>query len=205
MIKALIFDIGGVIVRSGDRQRRRMWEQRLGLEDWESEEMIFNSEIGTQAQLGHVSDNSLWDWVEDQLRLSPEEFEQFKVDFWADNKVDQELMAFIRTLRPEYITAVITNATDTMREDMRSRYQIIDAFDLVVCSAEEKVMKPDSDIFHRTLNKLHLDPGEVLFIDDMEKNVEAARALGLNAIQFTPAADLYAEFRRYGVNIGGQE
>ena len=202
MIKAIIFDVGGVIVRSGSRQGRTRWEKRLGLKEWESENIIFNSEMNQKAERGEVSDESFWKWAKSELQLSDAEYSEFIVDFWADNKVDQDLMALIRGLRPQYQTAVISNATDTLRQDMKERYQISDAFDLIVCSAEEHIVKPEPEIFLRTLARLKVKPEESLFVDDMEVNVDAARKLGMTAIRFTPAVDLASRLQNYGVSIG---
>jgi epoxide hydrolase-like predicted phosphatase len=204
MIKTLIFDVGGVLVRSGERSARRKWERRLGLNEWDSEEIIFNSDMGIKAQLGEISEESLWTWVADQIDLSPEEFSEFRNEFWADNKVDNDLMVMIRSLRPAYKTAIISNATESLGTDLIDRYQIADAFDLIVFSAEEKIMKPDPELYLRTLKRLRNIPSECIFIDDMEINVTAAQNLGLKAIRFTPEIDLAAEFERYGVMIGGK-
>ncbi|HET6445613.1 MAG TPA: HAD family phosphatase [candidate division Zixibacteria bacterium] len=203
MIKSVIFDVGGVLVRSGDRKGRTKWEQRLGLNEWESEEIIFNSEMGRKAQLGEISDETLWEWAASQFDLSPEEFEQFREDFWADNAVDRDMIDMIKDLRPAYQTAIISNATDTLREDLKSRYQILDVFDHVVCSAEEKTMKPGPEIYLRTIELLKNEPGECIFIDDMEENVTAARKLDMKAIHFTPDTDLSAELSALGVMRGG--
>jgi epoxide hydrolase-like predicted phosphatase len=203
MIKAVIFDVGGVIVQSGARQGRRKWEDRLELSEWESEDIIFNSDMGNKAQNGEISDEELWKWARKRFELSDDAFAEFTIDFWADNKVDQEMMAMIRKLRPTYTTAIISNATDTLRQDLDERYHIDDAFDLIVCSAEEKVMKPDPAIYLNTLNRLQIKPSESVFVDDMEANTAAARELEMKAIHYTPAIDLTAELYKYGVLIGG--
>ncbi len=203
MIKALIFDFGGVLVRSGERNGRRKWERRLGLNEWGSEDIVFNSEMGIKGQLGEISEESLWTWVAGQWDLSPAEFAEFRDDFWADNAVDDDLMAMIRKLQPAYTTAIISNATESLRIDLTERYQIADAFDIIVCSAEEKIMKPDPELFLRALDKLQNKPSECIFVDDMEVNVKAAQNLGLKAIRFEPDIDLAAEFERYGVTKGG--
>ena len=45
MIKAIIFDVGGVLIRTQDHSSRRQWEKRLGLAERESEQIVFNSEM----------------------------------------------------------------------------------------------------------------------------------------------------------------
>ena len=76
-----------------------------------------------------------------------------------------------------------------------------DAFDLIVSSAGEQVMKPDAAIFERTLERLEVAPYEAVFIDDFAHNVAAARAAGLAAIHFIPGIDLPAELEKLGVFV----
>jgi len=52
MIKAVIFDVGGVLIRTVDHNYRRKWEKQLGLAKGESEEIVFNSDMGLRAQRG---------------------------------------------------------------------------------------------------------------------------------------------------------
>lgn len=199
MIQAIIFDVGGVIVRTYDHSGRRRWEQKLGLPTGGSDEVVFNSEMGQAAQRGEVTDEALWAWVGDYLRLDSS-LPGFRRDFWAGDAVDTDLMALIRSLRPRYQTAIISNATDGLNRGLVD-YGIADAFDLIVGSAYEKVMKPDAAIFERTLQRLGRRPGEAVFIDDAPANIAGAKAAGLHAIRFTIELDLRAELRRLGVTV----
>ncbi|MCB0157732.1 MAG: hypothetical protein KDD83_06345, partial [Caldilineaceae bacterium] len=62
MIRALIFDVGGVLVRTDDPAPRRRAEQRFGLGPGRAEFLVFNSEMGRQAQHGQMSAAELWAW-----------------------------------------------------------------------------------------------------------------------------------------------
>lgn len=197
-IKAVIFDVGGVLVRTEDPSHRRRWEQKLGLAPGEAEQIVFNSEMGQQAQRGEISDAALWQWVGQTLSLSADWLDAFRAGFWAGDVLDQELVAFIRRLRPAYQTAVISNATDILH-DFLARQGISDAFDLIVGSAAEGVMKPDPRIYRRTLERLGRQPAEAVFIDDFAHNVDAARALHMHAIHFTPQTDVAAALAQLGV------
>lgn len=199
MIKAVIFDVGGVLVRTLDRRGRLAWEKQLGLAEWESEQIVFGGEMGTKAQLGEISTAELWAWVGRRLHLSDEQLTQFRRDFWAGDGLDSELVAYIRQLRPHYQTAVISNATDALRRELTTRYPIADAFDVIVCSAEEGVMKPDPDIYWMALRRLGRQPAETVFVDDNPDNVAAAQALGMAAVQFRPGLDVPAELGKLGI------
>ena len=194
-LKAIIFDVGGVLVRTQDRGPREAWEKRLGLKHGEADSIVFGGTMGTKAQLGEISEEELWQWVGRNLDLSPGQLAEFRRDFWAGDVLDESLVQFIRSLRPRYQTAIISNYFDSMRHTLTERYPIIDAFDLIIISAEEKLMKPDPEIYKRTLHHLGRSPAETIFIDDSMPNVEAARSLGMRALHFGPDTNLPAELR----------
>jgi glucose-1-phosphatase len=199
MIKAVIFDIGGVLIRTEDHSSRRQWEQQLGLAERESETIVFNSEMGQKAQSGVVTDAELWAWVGQRLGLNGAELEAFRTSFWAGDELDTGLVDFIRALRPKYQTAVISNATDNLHQALTHKFRIADAFDLIVGSAEEKVMKPDPRIYQRTLERLGCKPPETVFIDDFAHNIQAAQEVGMATIHYQPGINVPAELAKLGV------
>ncbi len=205
MIKAVIFDIGGVLIRTEDHSSRRRWEKQLGLSEGESETIVFNSEMGQKAQRGAISDEALWAWVGQRLDLSAARLAEFRAGFWAGDVLDTGLVDFIRGLRPSYQTAVISNATDALLDSLTNQYPIADAFDLIVGSATEKIMKPDLEIYLRTLNRLGRQPEEAVFIDDFAHNIAAAHELGMHTIHFRPGTNVPARLTQLGVqpNTGG--
>jgi HAD superfamily hydrolase (TIGR01509 family) len=71
-----------------------------------------------------------------------------------------------------------------------ANWGILSLFDVVVCSGEEGVAKPDPTIYRLALDRLGVEPGEAVFVDDSRGHVAAARELGIHAIHFTTAAAL---------------
>jgi epoxide hydrolase-like predicted phosphatase len=200
MISAVIFDVGGVLVRTEDASRRRMIEQRLGLQAGAAEDLVFNQEMGRAAQLGQITTEQLWGWLKTHLQLDDAGLIEFRREFYGGDRLDTALVDYIRSLRPRYQTAIISNASDNLLDTLTSTYPIADAFDLVVGSAYEGVMKPDAIIFKRTLNRLGRQPGETVFIDDFSHNVEGARAVGMKAIHYRPGTDLVTALANLGVS-----
>ena len=203
MIKAIIFDVGGVLIRTHDHGPRRRWEQKLGIGEWESEYLVFSGADGTAAQQGAISDDELWSRIAHQMNLEAAQLEQFRHDFWAGDVLDDRLVDLIRRLRPTYQTAIISNATDNLRRLLDEEHSIADAFDLIVCSAEERVLKPDHEIYERTLSRLGREPHEAVFVDDSQDNVTAARSLGMHAIHYHEGLDLQATLSRLGIELSG--
>lgn len=201
MIKAIIFDVGGVLLRTFDQSPRQRWEERLGLNPGDAEMLVFNSERGRMAQRGEIAEEAHWQWVGSALNLSAAELVAFRRDFWAGDRLDSQLVQTIRQLRPHYQTGIISNAFDGLRHILHTKYPIADAFDHIVVSAEEGMMKPDAGIFALSLTRLGRAAHEAVFIDDMPANVAGARAAGLFAIHFTPGTDLVTELTNLGVTV----
>jgi len=197
MIKALISDFGGVLVRTNTDRARRELEQRLGRPPHSLEHDVFASELSLRAQRGEITEEEFWREIEVWFDLprfgltGPE----FRNEFFRDDFLDEELMALIRSVRPAVKTGLISNAWSGLREVMRTFFPILDAFDALVISAEEKVMKPDARIYRLALDRLGVRADEAIFLDDFQVNIDAARALGLHAVHFTSSAQAQRDIR----------
>ncbi len=195
MIQAVIFDVGGVLLRTEDFASRRALEARLGLAPGEAERLIYNDAAGLQAQHGARSAEAHLQAVAERLGVSVADL----APFWAGDRLDEELIALIRRLRPRYQTAIISNAMSDLHELLTGKYPIADAFDLITGSAYEGVMKPDPRIYQRTLERLGRQPAEAVFIDDAPANVAGAQAVGMHAIHYVAGMDVAAALRELGV------
>jgi putative hydrolase of the HAD superfamily len=198
-IKAVIFDVGGVLVRTHDWSGRQRWESELSLPPGQAEWLVFNSGPGLRAQQGLMTESELWQEVAAELGLDAGRLEAFRRDFWAGDSLDDELVAYISALRPAYQTAIISNFNESLRDVLDRVYAVADAFDLIVVSAEESVMKPDTRIYHLTLERLGRQPAEAVFIDDSLANVEGARAAGLHAVHYQAGMNVPAALAELGV------
>ena len=193
MIKAVIFDLGGVLMRTEDVGPRQALAARLGVSRQELEHLVFNSTIGLQAQLGQITADELWQEVGAALRLTPEQIAALQDAFWDGDRLDAGLVDFIRGLRPRFTTALLSNAWNTLRAYMQDTWGIADAFHHLVISAEVGMMKPDPRIYRLALERVGVAPEEAVFIDDFPENIDAARAVGLQAIHFRTADQVLAD------------
>ncbi|MCB0062616.1 MAG: HAD family phosphatase [Caldilineaceae bacterium] len=200
MIKAVIFDMGGVLVRTVDPSLRAAAERAHGLAAGEAEQLVMNSPAGRDAQHGRITTEELWAQVQSQLALDDDALAAFRHAFWAGDQLDVEMVELIRTLKHKgYQTALLSNFMDELREIVTTRYPMADAFDLIMGSCYEGIMKPEAEIFRRILTRLGRQPEEAVFIDDFLHNVEGARAVGMHAIHYTPGLDVAAALAQLGV------
>lgn len=195
-IDAIFWDLGGVIVRTEDRTRRERWEQRLGLEPRQLDRFIFAGEMGRKAAIGEVSAEEVWEWARRELDLSRDEGEQLTRDFWRGDDLDQELVGYIRGLRPQFQVGLISNAWLELRELLVHHLHIDDAFDDLVISAEVGLAKPDLAIYRLALERLKVRAERAIFIDDFERNIAAARELGMHAVLFRSRVQAIADVDR---------
>ncbi len=194
-ICAVYFDLGGVIVRTGDREPRTTLAERLGITYEELAKAVFENESSLRASLGVVSPQEHWADVIQRLGLPPSEADSVRQEFFAGDSLDLDLINFIRSLRPKYRTGLLSNAWSDMREYLVSQ-KIDDAFDQLIISAEVGIMKPDARIYQFALEKLGVAPAEAVFVDDFTVNIEGARAVGMYAIQFTRPEQTLEELKQ---------
>ncbi len=187
-IRAVIFDMGGVLVRTEDRGPRQELAGRLGMSYSELSELIFDSHSARLATVGQITTQDHWTAVRAALGLSDDEWPEVPRGFWGGDVLDTELVDYIRSLRRRYRTALLSNAWDNLRRVVVEDWGIADAFDELVISAEVGVAKPEARIFQIALERLGVAPHEAIFVDDFARNVEAARALGMGVVHFQDPA-----------------
>jgi epoxide hydrolase-like predicted phosphatase len=195
-IKAVIWDLGGVIVRTEDFTSRERAAQQLGKTRQELEELVFSGESGQQTQLGQQHDDQHWERVRQALQISRGEFPAFQQAFWGGDRLDHTLIDFIRNLRPTYCTGLLSNHFPGLRNTLEIKWKIADAFDQIVISAEEGILKPDPRIYQIMLEKLTIPAEEAVFIDDFIQNIHGAQAVGMQVIHFRSPEQAKTELLR---------
>jgi len=118
--------------------------------------------------------------------------DELREDAWWWDEIDRDLVAFIAAARPRVRTGIISNAGRGVRQMIHRRYGLCQHFDAIVISGEEGCMKPEERIYRIACERLAVLPRESVFIDDVESNVEAARALGMEVIFHHSASETIA-------------
>jgi epoxide hydrolase-like predicted phosphatase len=183
-IKAIIFDFGGVLLRTVDFSPRERLASLLGMSRIELEEFIFGGVSGYQAQRGEISVQQHWANLAEQLHYSDYQFKSLVEEFFAKDELDKNLLDYVHSLHKSYKTALLSNAFGDLRQIISERWQFEDAFDDILISAEVGLVKPDARIFQMAVKRLGIESAQVVFIDDMRRNVEGAKQVGLQAIRF---------------------
>ena len=194
-IKAVIFDVGGVLMRTEDKEPRAALGLRFGKTYQEMDKIVFGNKSSAKASVGEISARNHWENIMRSLSLPDEGIDNFYAQFFSGDAVDYVLIDYIRTLRPRYTTAIISNAWDDLRDIIVSKWHIDDAFNEIFISAEIGIAKPDVRIYEYALEKLNIVPEEALFIDDFIENIETARNLGMQGIHFQESSTVMAKLQ----------
>jgi epoxide hydrolase-like predicted phosphatase len=184
-LQALIWDMGGVLVRNMVPLVRARLAEPYGLTGMDLENLFFGNEVARRASIGQGGESDSWEYVRQKLNLQPEAMLEFIRTFWSCDRLDEDLFAFSLTLRPKYKVGLLSNAFPEARVSLGERFpRFYEMFDVSIFSAEVGMAKPDPRIYRIVLGKLGVRAEEAVFVDDFIENVEGARAVGMRAIHF---------------------
>ncbi len=194
-----MFDLGGVLI---DWDPRYLYRK---LFDDEAEMERFLSEVCTME----------WHHAHD-LGVPPEETSpplaaahpQYAEQIWAWTQRSEEMVGgpieesveLLRALKAAGVPCyALTNMEAWTYPGRRERYPFLRCFDGTLVSGFEGVAKPDPRVFELLLDRFGLERSRTLFIDDSRKNVEAARRVGLHAVQFESPEQLQSVLQDAGL------
>jgi len=182
-IRAVFFDLGGVIVRTEYQLPRQHLAERLNMEYEDIVHIVFDSPSGDQASVGAITAAQHWETVMKRLRLPATEMQTVRDEFFGGDIIDYEMLDTLRDLRASYFVGLISNAWDDLREYILA-HKFDDAFEHMVISAEVGVAKPDAKIYQIALEQAGVRPDEAVFVDDFIENIRSCQTLGMHGIHF---------------------
>ena len=201
-IKAVIWDMGGVFLRSEDRSSREELAKEYALSYDQINELVFNSDSAQQATLGLIDSQVHWQNTGASLGISGDKLEDFSRRFFQGDAVDYELIDFIRSLKQRYTTGLLSNAWSDAREMLTKRRPCMDAFHISIFSCEVGLAKPNLEIYRTIIRLCGIEPIEAIFVDDYPENIEAANTLGIHGIRFLNRQQAIAEVNQLLGNNG---
>jgi putative hydrolase of the HAD superfamily len=171
-IKAVVFDWGGVIASDpGDDFLRKLLVDR-GVQEPAVNEIM--AKFMPQFMRGQLTSSEYWREVSafTNIRFPQEIDDEFKK--WSGLKTEKLIIELVEKLKlRNYVCGLLTNVISPTYELLKS-HGLYDMFDSVVASCEIGMAKPDPEIYEYLLDQLPFLPEEILFIDDKQRNLDAA-------------------------------
>lgn len=194
-ITAVVLDIGGVHEVVDDGVFPGPAEARLGLAPGSIASGL--AALPGDAMLGEVTEDEIRAEWQRALGLDDEQVDGLVEDYWRwyVGTLDRPLLDWFAAQRPARLTAILSNSGPGARERER-HHGFEDVTDDIVYSHEVGVAKPDPAAYELTARRLGVEPHEVLFLDDVEANVDAARRAGWHAVLHRDTATSIAAMER---------
>lgn len=194
-IKAVVFDIGGVLEITQPGLLARTWEPILGLGPGDLGARL--AEVAAAGAVGAISEQQASQRIAEILGLDAGQLRAFLADLWTEylGVLNTDLAAYFASLRPRYRTGIISNSFVGARHREQQCYGFGDMTDLIVYSHEAGMSKPDPRIYQLACDGLGVPAADMVFLDDVPENVAAARQSGMHAVLFQHTGQAIADIQ----------
>lgn len=186
MIKNIVFDMGKVLV---DYDAMRVCRHHIA--DQADRETVctalFVSPEWVLLDMGVISENQAIEQICSRLPVRLHEAVRLCMRDWHQYCMNpvEEMEPLVRELKAKgYGIYLCSNAGLRLPQCCREVIPAVDCFDGILFSAEEKLLKPQKEIYQRLFERFHLKPEECFFIDDLQLNIDGARECGMDGYCF---------------------
>ena len=188
-IENIIFDFGGVLVDWNprylykdhfiDEKEREHFLKNICTEEWKLEQ-----DRGRALSEGTILLQEKFPEYHSLIQLFYDEWRtMLKSDI-------PETLALLHQLKTRYKIYGLTNWSAETISIAYERFPFFKEFDGIVVSGQEKMIKPDKEIYHLLLDRYNLKVENTVFIDDNINNIKAAEEIGMYAIHFESPGQL---------------
>jgi len=200
VIKAILFDMGNVLLFFNARVSAKAFSEASGLSEEEIWEAFFISKMEKEYTRGKISSQEFYEKSTEKFakKVDYHTFAKLWNEIFTENKEMDGLLARLKTHYPLYL---ISNTNDLHFEYIKKEFHILKHFKELFPSHLVGHRKPDPKMFEHVLEKIKLKPEETVFIDDMEVFVASARKVGIHGIRFTNVSALEAELKKMDVRL----
>ena len=197
-IHALFWDIGGVLLSNGwDRDQRRVVVTEFGLDPDDFQER--HKLIVPELEMGRLT---LDDYLNQTVFMRPQSFSRdaFVAAMEAQSVPDDAALNLLQHLAGRWRMYALNNESRELNAHRRRTFSLDGPLLAFFTSCYLGVAKPNPAIYRLALDLAGVQPGQAVMIDDRLQNVEAARSVGMQAVQFVNAAQLQADLEGLGVS-----
>jgi epoxide hydrolase-like predicted phosphatase len=195
-IRAVVFDIGGVLETTPGLGVIQLWEARLRLPARELNQRMHDVWAG--GGIGTITEEDVHQAITERLGLDGQQLAAFMDGIWREylGTANTELIEYARRLRPQYRTGILSNSFVGAREREQAAYGFEDLVDEIVYSHEAGMSKPDPRVYALICARLDVRVQETVFLDDVDRCVDGAREAGIHAVLYQDNAQAIEEIEK---------
>jgi putative hydrolase of the HAD superfamily len=199
-LEAVIFDYGEVLSGPPDAQAHRNLLAIAGVNEEDFEKAYWAHRLDYDADI--LNGQTYWQTVARDIgvRFTAQQIEQLmEQDAMMWMNLNPAMIAWIpRIKQAGFRLGILSNMGHGVLGYLLPRFRWLDQFDYLTWSCELGVVKPDPAIYLHTVKKLNVAPDRALFIDNLEKNIAGAEAVGLHGALFENVEQLQNDLARRG-------
>ncbi len=197
--KMILFDLGRVLADLGSPSKR----MRLQIEDEEFWDLWLSLPIVQRFERGDISPDEFLSRLARELgiREDPLDFRRRFLDWHP--RLYPSAESLISILATECRLALLSNTNILHWDQIRKATSVFRHFERVFLSYEIRRCKPDAGAFNIVLESVAASPADILYLDDLEQNIVAARRLGIQSIQVSGSAEVLAAISEAGFDTSG--
>lgn len=199
MIKGVYFDFGGVV---SDETEKKIVERVSELFDIDiNQNKNHLLDLVSELEKGKINEKEFWKSLKQKTNKKLPHYMFAKLwirKYFKKVQIHENVLRLIKELKKnEYIVGLLSNNNKPYAKFLKKKgyYKI---FNPVVLSCEVGYRKPEREIYEIALQKIELKPQEVVFVDDRQENVDAAKKFGIHAFVFKD----FEQFRKDLISIG---
>lgn len=200
MYKNIIFDLGNVLLSFNPMEylRSKISEDKIG----EVFKAIFQSEEWIMLDRGTITEKEAVNNIIEKNSIYREDINLAFEDWYGILKPIEETIKVLEDLKSQgYNIYYLSNFHELAFKEVSTKNSFFELFDGGVVSYEEKIIKPEEEIYRLILKRYNLEPSETIFIDDTKANVEGASKLGITTVFLENPNTLREELRKLNLNI----
>ena len=202
MIKAVIFDLGNVLLDFDHRISTRRVKEFTDKSEKEIYELFFDSAVTEIFEEGKIQPVDFFCQVKQALNLKMR-FEEF-IPVWNEifffTEKNRAVYDLASDLKRRYTVVLLSNINIMHFEYVKDNFPILDAFHMVITSFAAKSRKPKSQIYKKALEVLNLPAQDVFYTDDRPELIESARQMGIKSFVFSGVEQLNLDLSNNGVS-----
>lgn len=199
-IRAVIFDLGNVLLCYDARKAAKRFAKACKVSLIKLWIHFFISQTEKAYTRGGISSYEFYRHSKQVLKI-PVDYKTFK-HYWNDifweNKGMDALLARLKKRYPLYL---ISNTNEMHFSHIKKNFRILRHFRKTFPSHEVGHRKPELAIYQKVLGHIRLRPEETVFVDDVQKFIDGARAAGMHGIRFKNKEQLIRDLKKLGVRI----
>jgi len=181
-IKAIIFDLGGVIFDPHFSSNKFFTNYR---KEW------------NKTKIGEITSEEFYKIIAERENKT---IEEIKSESYYQMTIDESIKTLILKLKEKYKIGFLTNNIGDLYDKNLELWNIEEVGETVV-SFKDKVIKPENEAIELIIKKLNVNNNEVVFIDDNKDTVERYTKSGIKSITFKDYDKLIVNLRNFGVEI----